>query len=101
MANLSMNIPHNLPKEEALSRIKGLLKQLKTDQADLVSNVKEDWNDDQGNFAFTARGFDLSGIIKVNDSSIDIDAKVPFAVSMFSGRIKSMINEKAKDILAK
>lgn len=101
MAGLTMNIPHNLPKEEALKRIKGLLSKLKSEQGDMVSNVKEEWNNDGGNFAFTAKGFDLSGTIQVNENSIDIDAKVPFAVSLFSGRIKSIISEQADELLKK
>jgi Putative polyhydroxyalkanoic acid system protein (PHA_gran_rgn) len=101
MSKLSMNIPHNLSKEEALTRIKGMLNNLKSQQADMISNVKEEWNNDEGTFAFTAKGFDLSGKIQVNDSSIDIDAQVPFAVSLFSGKIKSLISDQAKTVLTK
>ena len=42
MAKLSLNIPHELPKEEALKRIKGLLTKLKTEQGDIISDVKEE-----------------------------------------------------------
>lgn len=101
MSNLSMTIPHELPKEEALRRIRGLLQNLKTEHAGLISDVKEEWNNDEGKFAFSAKGFDISGIIKVTASDVDIDAKVPFAVSLFSGTIKNIITEKAKALLAK
>lgn len=101
MSSLSLNIPHQLPKEEALTRIKGLLQNLKTDHADMIADVKEEWNGDEGKFAFSAKGFDLSGLIKVTGSGVDIDAKVPFAVSLFSGKIKSLITEKANALLAK
>lgn len=101
MSSLSISIPHELPKEEALNRIKGLLQNLKTEHANMISNAEEEWNGSEGKFAFTAKGFDLSGSIKVMDTSVDIDAKVPFAVSLFSGAIKSMISEKAKALLAK
>ena len=101
MAKLSMNIPHELPKEEALKRIKGLLQKLKSEQGDMISDVKEEWNNDKGDFAFTAKGFDLSGGIQVTDTGIDIDAKLPFAVSLFSDRIKKIITEQATSLLAK
>lgn len=101
MSSLSLSIPHELSKEEALTRIKGLLQSLRTEHAGTISDVKEEWNGDEGRFAFSAKGFDLSGGIRVTDASVDIDAKVPFAVSLFSGTIKSMITEKAKALLAK
>ncbi|MCW3089928.1 MAG: hypothetical protein JWP81_997 [Ferruginibacter sp.] len=100
MASLKFSIPHQLPQEEALSRIKGLIGKLKQEQKDKVTNVKEDWKDETGNFEFTAQGYDLSGVIMVNPSRIDIDAKVPFAVSLFKGKIKDLIEKKAKELLA-
>lgn len=101
MSSLSLTIPHELPKEEALTRIKGLLQNLRTEHANMISDVKEEWSGDQGKFAFSAKGFDLSGVINVSDTAVDIDAKLPFAVSLFSGTIKSIITEKAKALLAK
>jgi hypothetical protein len=101
MAKLSLNIFHELPKEEALKRIKGLLTKLKTEQGDIISDVKEEWNNDKGNFAFSAKGFDLSGAIQVTESGIDIDARLPFAVSLFSDKIKKIITEQAASLLAK
>lgn len=100
MAALNINIPHSLPKEEALSRIKGLLQQVKEEQANVVSNIKESWQDDKGEFSFTAMGFDLSGLIDVKDDGIDINAELPFAVSLFKGKIKEIITEKAAQLLS-
>jgi len=101
MANLSMTVPHELPQEEALNRIKGLLKELQTEHADTISNVKEEWQGDKGRFSFSAKGFDLSGKIQVSPAAVDIDADLPFAVSLFSGKIKSLVTDKAKSLLAK
>ncbi len=100
MSSLNINIPHNLSKEEALSRIKGLLQQVKVEQANIVSNVQENWQGDQGAFSFSAMGFDLSGLIDVKDDGIDINAELPFALSLFRGKIKEVINEKAKQLLS-
>jgi hypothetical protein len=100
MASLKMNIPHKLSQEEAMARIKGLLGKLKQEQKDKISGLKEEWSGNTGNFQFSAQGFDLSGVIHVQPSSIDIDAKVPFAVSLFQGKIKQLVEEKAKEILS-
>ena len=100
MSNLRMSIPHNLPEEEALQRIKSLLTNLKEQQRDVVSNVQESWEGKTGNFSFSAKGFDLSGMINVNPSSVEIDADLPFAVSLFKGTIKRVIDEKARELLS-
>lgn len=100
MSDLSLNIPHNLPKEEALSRIKQLLTKLKEEQKDNISDLKEEWTGDNGSFSFNAKGFNLSGTLQVNDSNVEIHSVLPMAVSFFKGAIASMITEKAKKVLA-
>ena len=99
MASLSVDVPHQLPKEEALSRIKKLLGNLKEEQKQFISNVQENWTGDRGKFSFTAKGFDCSGVIQVNDNNVSIDSQVPFAVSLFKGRITSLIKDKARQLL--
>ena len=100
MSSLNINIPHQLSQEEALSRIKNLLGKLKEEQKDKVSNVTEEWKGDTGNFSFTTYGYDLSGSIKVHPSSIDIDATVPFAIALFKGTIKEIIDKKTRALLS-
>ena len=100
MASFKMNIPHQLSQEEALFRIKNLLGKMKLEQKDKISNLQEDWNGETGNFQFTTFGYDLSGVIKVQDSSIDIDAKIPAAVALFKGTIKDLIDKKARELLS-
>ena len=100
MSNLKMSIPHSLPEEEALKRIKALLGNLKEEQKDLIENVNEQWDGNSGNFNFTAKGFDLSGTIDVKPESVDIDADLPFALTFFKGMIKNVIDEKARELLS-
>jgi hypothetical protein len=100
MSDLNLSIPHNLSAEEALGRIKNLLSNLKKDHQDLIDKSDENWEGNTGNFSFSVKGFDLSGIIAVNSSSVDINAKLPFAVSLFKGKISQVITDKAKELLS-
>lgn len=100
MSDLKLSIPHKLSAEEALARIKNLLNDLKNDHQDMVEQVNEDWNGNAGRFSFSVKGFSLSGSIAVSDSAVDIDAKLPFAVSLFKGKISQVITDKAKQLLA-
>jgi hypothetical protein len=100
MAKLDITIPHVLPPQEALTRIQGLLKKLQQEQKDTISNVSEKWNGNEGEFNFSAKGFDLSGKIKVEENHISINGQLPFALSFFKGKIGQIIKEKAGEILA-
>lgn len=99
MSALNLSIPHQLPKEEALSRIKHLLENLKEEKKDMITNLQEEWQDDQGKFSFKAMGFDLSGNIQVNPGSVEINSQLPMAVSFFKGKIASIIQDKAAELL--
>lgn len=100
MSTLNVNIPHQLPKDEAQERIKKLLTNLKEQQADKISEVKENWEGDNATFSFNIKGFDISGGIQVNPESVDIQGELPFALSFFKGMIADLISSKAKELLA-
>ncbi len=100
MSNLTVEVSHQLTKEEALARIKNLLVNLKEEQKEIVSDVKEEWSGDEGNFSFAAKGFELSGDIKVNDNNVVINAQLPFAVALFKGAIQNIIEQRAKALLS-
>ncbi len=100
MSKLKISVPHQLAPEEAQTRIKGLLRDLKESQKDIISNVKEDWQGNEGTFSFSAKGYDLSGTMVVSPSSVDIEADLPFVLSFFKGKIAQVIRDKAAEILA-
>jgi len=100
MPSLNMSIPHKLTQQEALQRIRALLPEMKSDFADKIKDLNEEWNGNTGTFSFTAMGFAVSGILTVNESTVDLDGNLPFAASFFKGTIKSVIEQKAKQVLA-
>ena len=80
MPDLKINIPHHLPPQEAVARIRNLFSKLKREHEDKISNVKESWSD-------------------VQPSTIDITAKGPVVVSLLKGKIKQVIENEAKELL--
>ena len=99
MSTLKLNIPHSLPKEEAITRIKNMLSNLKEEQKDNFTNLSEQWDNDTGSFSLSARGFDLGGNIKVHDDQVEIESKLPFAVSFFKSQIADLITKEATKLL--
>ena len=100
MAKLDITIPHELPAQEALTRIQGLLQKLQQEQKETIRDVSEKWNGNEGEFSFSAKGFDLSGRIRVEENFVSINGQLPFALSFFKGMISQVIKEKAGELLA-
>jgi hypothetical protein len=100
MPSLDLTIPHKLTQEEALKRIKRLLTEAKRDHSDKIDKLEEHWEGNKGTFSFSAKGYDVSGELIVHPNSIELNSKVPFAVSLFKGTISSMITKKANELLA-
>ena len=99
MPSLEMTINHNLPQEEALKRIKTLLTDTVRDHSDKIQNLQESWAGNEGAFSFRAMGYDISGKLLVNPTTVELKGTIPFAVSLFKGKITSLINEKAEALL--
>ncbi len=100
MAKLSIDIPHRLPQEEALQRIKNLLAETKRDHGDQVADLTENWEGNTGTFSFRLKGFDIAGTLTVTTSEVQLRGQIPFALSLFKGKITSMITGKANELLA-
>jgi hypothetical protein len=100
MPKMQMRIPHNLSQEEAVARVQKLLSEVKNDFGDKVSHVAEEWNGPRGSFAFSAMGFSVSGTVTVNPSDVEISGTLPLAAAFFRRRIETVIEERAKTLLA-
>lgn len=100
MASLEIDVPFSIPQQEALTRIKTLLTQTKTEHGNMIKNLQEDWNGNTGTFSFTAQGFDISGVLTVNENNLHLDAKLPMALTMFKGTISKIITDKAGELLS-
>ncbi len=100
MPKLKIEVPHKLTQEEALNRIKGLLGEVKTQFADKISNLQENWRGNMGTFSFSAMGFSVSGSLSVTPSMVELFGNLPFAALFFKGKIEATIRERAETLLA-
>ncbi len=95
-----MAIPHHLTQGEALKRVKTLLGEVKSQFADKISDLREEWNGNTGKFSFSAMGLSVSGTLTVNHREMELSGDLPFAASFFGEKIESMIRERAETLLA-
>ncbi|MDP3964141.1 MAG: polyhydroxyalkanoic acid system family protein [bacterium] len=100
MPKLNMSIRHQLPREEALTRIQRLLGEVKREQGDKISDLHEQWSGNAGNFSFKAAGFSVSGTLEVTSSEVRLNGNLPFAANFFKGKIENTIRQRAQQLLA-
>jgi len=90
---MDIEIKNALTREEAKSRIIGLIGKLKEKYGGQIEDLKEEWSGDKGKFEGSAKGHSVSGSIDVKDLVVDIHIKIPFMLRIFSGKIRSVIEE--------
>jgi hypothetical protein len=99
MPSIKVAVPHSLQPQEAVRRIQKLVNGIKTNFADKVSDVKEQWSGNNADFSFRVMGFDVAGKVEVDDREVRIESNLPFAAMPFKSRIESTIKEKAEELL--
>ena len=100
MPKLNMSVSHGLTQDEAVKRVKNLLNEMKTQFADQIGDLHEEWDGNTGRFRFSAMGFPVSGTLSVKASQVDISGNLPFAAMFFKGKIESAIKARAETLLA-
>jgi len=96
----TVTVPHTLGKDEALTRIQGILVKAKEQYGDRITNLQENWTSDGGTFSFKAMGFKISGSLTVTDKDVQIVGDYPFAALPFKGTIEATLRERAERLLA-
>jgi hypothetical protein len=100
MPKLNMSVTHELPQDEALKRVKKAIADLKTQYADKISDLREDWNGNTCEFHLSVKSASGSGTMIVKPSEVEISGNLPLLAWAFTGKIESIIREKLKQILA-
>ncbi|HEV2066551.1 MAG TPA: polyhydroxyalkanoic acid system family protein [Thermomicrobiales bacterium] len=101
MPKSTVTVGHELGKDEALTRIKGILAQVKQQYGDRITNLEENWTDDGGSFSFQAMGFRMAGTLAVSDTDVAITGDYPWAAKPFQGTIEATLRERAERLLAR
>lgn len=98
---MHFEVPHKFTQAEAVSRVKNALEQGKANPQikDQLVIEKEEWEGNKLTFAFTAQKQHITGMVDVQENQFVVDAKLPFMLRMFEGRIEKMISEQVKGLI--
>lgn len=93
-------VPHQLSSDEALGRIKDLLADLRNMYSTQVSDVQEDWQGNLCQFSLKMFVFKIAGSIMVGSNTVEVRGKMPLGTGKYEGKVRSMIEQRAKILLA-
>lgn len=96
MPKLSLEIPHQLGRDEATQRLKTQLEQAKG----MVNDLHEEWQDHTLTFAFQVMGVKVGGNMAVEDSVVRVHVDLPLAAAMIKGVIEQRVRQELGKILA-
>jgi hypothetical protein len=100
MPNLKISIPHELPQDDALRRIKSAIADAKKQYGEKIDELRESWNGYNGTLNVAAMGQKLSVVLTVNSSDVTVQSALPLIAMMFRGKIEAAIRQEGTKLLA-
>lgn len=99
---MEIRYKYNKTKDDAYKAIDGLLSKLKEQYKEMIQDYSESWNPSKDimDFSLSARGFKISGKIRLYDNLIILEGKLPLLAKLYQGKIESMIKKTLKEILS-
>jgi hypothetical protein len=100
MPSFSIDVPHTLDQQSAVTKLTGLMSALQHKYKDVASDVQGTWVDNILNFSLKVMGFTVSGKVTVQDQQAKVEGQLPLAAAMFRGRIEESIKTELQKELA-
>lgn len=99
---LTVTIPHQLGKAEALKRIEEGFGRIEQQLAGgTAAKVDKSWAGDTMNFSAVAMGQTITGAVHVHDQEIKLDVVLPGILGMLAGKVRDKVQKEGQLLLEK
>ncbi len=98
---LVVSIPHSLGRAEATRRLQKGLVEARQKFGSVVGFVDETWTGDHLDFKVAAMGQTIGGRLDVADEAVRLEVDLPWILSVFAEKAKSMIQKQGTLMLEK
>jgi hypothetical protein len=99
MPVLNISIPHFLPKEEAIFRMKRLIGDLRIRFSEEIQDGRETWQANKAHFDLTVRGMHFSGTMEVLEHEVLIALEHPPEAAPLMSHLEAHFRNMAETIL--
>ena len=98
---LIVTIPHQLGQAEATRRLQDGMKQVRSSFGDKVSFIEDTWTGSHMDFRAGAMGQTVAGRLDVAADSVRLEVDLPWVLSLFAEKAKSIIQRQGTLMLEK
>lgn len=98
---LTVSIPHDLGREEAMRRLQGGMGNLRTQFGDKIAKIDDRWSGDRMDFNVGVMGQSVSGHLDVREDSVQVEVQLPWILSMLAEKVKPVIQKQGRLMLEK
>ena len=98
---LTVLIPHNLGKEEAIRRIQSGLGQIETQFSTVFAVQEQIWTDNTLRFQIRALAQTVRGTIEIQDTHIKLDVLLPWVLARLAAGIRNVVQQQGTKLLQK
>lgn len=99
MPQISLEVPHSLGLDEAVSRIKRRVELAAEMYRSQVSNLNQQWTDQTLSFGFQAMGMKVAGTMAVEHEKVKVAATIPLAALLFKKAIEERLHQEVGKLL--
>ena len=99
MPNFLTAVNHTLGTTTAKETLNSFMDEAMATYGDSVSQVQSNWNENVLVFSFTAMGMKVTGELIVSDDAVTVQGKIPYALSMFRGKIERTMEDELRKVL--
>ncbi len=94
-----VNIPHDLGRAEARRRIEQSVGRLSEQMGAGAKVLSQQWDGDKLNFALSAMGQSISGVMDVGEREVRLELLLPGILGMIAGKLKGKLQKEGQLLL--
>ena len=98
---VTVDIPHNLGKEEAIRRLKNGFGQVRSSFGDKFAVLQDDWTGDHLDFQASLLGQTTNGKVDVADDHVHLEVELPWMLAMLADKAKALVKKQGQLMLEK
>ncbi|XSG81354.1 MAG: polyhydroxyalkanoic acid system family protein [Methyloligella sp. ZOD6] len=98
---VTVDIPHNLGKEEAVRRLKSGFGQVRSSFGEKFAVLKDEWTGDHLDFQASLLGQNTTGHLDVADDHVHLEIELPWMLAMLADKAKALVKKQGQLMLEK
>jgi hypothetical protein len=98
---LTVLIPHQLGRDEALRRLKSGIEKAESQFSSVFTVQEQIWSDNRLRFQVRALGQPVRGSIEVEDAQVKLEVQLPWVIARLAAKIQQVVQKQGTGLLEK